>query len=215
MTVKVTYIGHSAVYIEGSQNIIIDPFINGNPASNAKPSDFKPDIILLTHDHEDHFGDTEYFLKKGTIFAGIHELAVRFSESGYKAEGMNIGGTIDIKGIKINMTHALHTCYTGHPVGFVVEIDGKSIYHAGDTGLSMDMKLLGDFFNIDLAFLPIGDRYTMGAASAAKAAEWIKAKKVVPFHYDTWPLIKGNIKEFQKLTGNKALILNPGDSTEL
>ncbi len=216
MSVKATYLGHAAVLLEGGDRaVVIDPFLKGNPSATRTPESIRADIVCLTHDHEDHFGDTESFLKRGATFVGIHELATRFAETGYKAEGMNIGGSVEVAGVRIHMTHALHTCYTGHPVGFVVEIAGKQVYHAGDTGLTMDMKLLAEFFSIDLAFLPIGDRYTMGAASAAKAVEFTGARRAVPMHYGTWPLIEGKVREFQSKLGEKAVILAAGESVAI
>lgn len=214
MTVKITYIGHSAVYLETPiRRIIIDPFVTGNPSTKARVSDFKPDIVLVTHDHEDHIGDAEEYLKAGATFVGIHELAVRFSS--YKTEGMNIGGSIDVGGVRIHMTHALHTCYTGHCAGFVVELDGKQIHHAGDTGISKDMEFLKEFFKLDLAFVPIGDRYTMGARSAARAVELMGAAKAVPIHYATWPPIQGEPDEFARLLGSKVVVMKPGATLEL
>lgn len=212
---KITYLGHSAVFIETkAARIVIDPFLTDNPRASTTVDKIKADFVLVTHDHEDHIGDTETLLKKGATFVGIHELAVRFGGKGFKAEGMNIGGSIAVGDVRIHMTHALHTCYTGHCVGFIVEADGRQIYHAGDTGLSADMALLKEFFKIDLAFLPIGDRYTMGSASAARAADMIGAKKVVPIHYATWPPIAGDPADFKKRLGDRAVMLDPGGFIE-
>ncbi|MBL4889553.1 MAG: metal-dependent hydrolase [Candidatus Lindowbacteria bacterium] len=216
MAVKATWLGHSAVLIEtGSQNILIDPFLSDNPSASVKPEEIKADLLLLTHDHEDHVGDTEHFLKQGATFVGIHELAVAYGEKGFTAEGMNIGGTIEVGDTKIHMTHALHTSYTGHVVGFIIETEGKQIHHAGDTGLTMDMKILDEFFDIDLAFVPIGDRYTMGATSAAKAIEWMGATIASPIHYATWPPIQGDPTKFKELLGDRAVILGAGESITL
>lgn len=217
MSVKASYLGHSAVLLEGDgKRILIDPFLNGNPSACCKPEDIgKVDLVLLTHDHEDHVGDTEYFLKEGATFVGIYELATKYGEQGYNNEGMNIGGSIEAQGVKIHMSHAFHTCYTGDCVSFIVELEGKQIHHAGDTGLSMEMQLLKEFFDIDLAFLPIGDRFTMGPKSALKAAEWIGAKKVIPIHYNTWPPIAVDVNDFAAKLGEKAVVLKPGESHEL
>ncbi len=216
MSVKATWLGHSAVLLEhGNVKVLIDPFLTGNPRASCAARDLSPDLVLLTHDHEDHLGDTEYFLGRGATFVGIHEHAVRFAEAGYKAEGMNIGGALEIGGLRIHMTHALHTCAVGHCAGFVVELGGRQVHHAGDTGLSMDMQILEELFAIDLAFLPIGDRYTMGAAQAATAANWMGAKRVVPIHYGTWPPIAGAPEVLKRELGDRACILEPGQALTL
>lgn len=213
MTVKATWLGHSAVLLEGAgRRILIDPFLTGNPKAARAAKDLEADLVLLTHDHEDHLGDTASFLARGATFVGIHEHAVRFAEAGHAAEGMNIGGALEVKGVRIHMTHALHTCTVGHCVGFVIELGGKQIHHAGDTGLSMDMKILKEFFAIDLAFLPIGDRFTMGAAQAAVAADWMGARRVVPIHYGTWPPIQGDPAGLARLLGDRAVLLQPGQT---
>ena len=216
MSVKATFLGHAAVLLESATTaIVIDPFITGNPAATVKVGALSPDIVLLTHDHADHLGDTEAFLKKGATLVAIHEHAVRFGEMGYKTEGMNIGGAIKVGSSTIRMTNAPHTCATGHCVGFIVELDGKTIHHAGDTGLTMEMKLLKEFHQVDLAFLPIGNRFTMGPAEAVVAAGWIGAKKVVPIHYDTWPPIAVDAEDFARRVGPAAVILKPGESIEV
>lgn len=213
MTVRATWLGHSAVLLEGAgRRILIDPFLTGNPKAARAAKDLEADIVLLTHDHEDHLGDTESFLRRGATFVGIHEHAVRFAAAGHAAEGMNIGGAIELKGVRIHMTHALHTCAVGHCAGFVVEVEGKQIHHAGDTGLSMDMKILKEFFTLDLAFLPIGDRFTMGASQAAVAADWMGARRVVPIHYGTWPPIEGDPAGLARLLGDRAVLLRPGQA---
>jgi L-ascorbate metabolism protein UlaG (beta-lactamase superfamily) len=115
------------------------------------------------------------------------------------------------------MVQALHSCEKGDPAGVVIELDGKKIYHAGDTGLTYDMKLIGEFFHPDLSLLPIGDRYTMGPESAAKAVELTQTKKVIPIHYGTFPLVEVDPEEFKKKVGNRAevIILKPGETYSL
>ncbi|HEX9901809.1 MAG TPA: metal-dependent hydrolase, partial [Acidobacteriota bacterium] len=132
-----------------------------------------------------------------------------------RVEGMNIGGTVEAAGVKIHMVPALHSAEKGCAAGVVVEMDGRFIYHAGDTGLSYDLRLVGEFFSPDLSLLPIGDRYTMGPASAAKAVEFIRTKKVIPIHYGTYPIISVDPQEFKKKVGRLAevIILKPGEST--
>lgn len=217
--VKTTYLGHSAICIEASKIIYIDPFLNENPTASISTNQITTaDIVIATHDHADHIGDAFEICKKtSATLVGVHELAVEAENFGVHAEGMNIGGTINIEGITINMVNAQHSSSNGHPVGVVIETEGTTIYHPGDTGLFGDMRIIGEFFDIDLAFLPIGDRYTMGTKSAAKAVEYLKPKKVVPVHYNTFPLVQADPNKFKELVGDLAevLILNPGESIEL
>jgi len=216
---KITWLGHSAVKIEGTQTIYIDPFLSENPAASISPEQItKADIVIITHDHSDHLGDAFPICKKtGATLVGIHEVAVMAESEGITSEGMNIGGTIDVKGVKINMVNALHSCERGNPAGVVIEMDDKTLYHSGDTSLTYDMKLIADFFHPDLSFLPIGDRYTMGVNSAAKAVEFTKTKKVIPIHYGTFPLVNTDPEEFKKRVGDRAevIILKPGGSYDL
>jgi len=216
---KITWLGHSAIKIEGSKIVFIDPFLAGNPTAPIKPEEIdKADIVVVTHYHSDHLGDAFSICKKtGATLVSIHEVAVEAEKEGIKAEGMNIGGTVEVNGVKIHMVIAWHSAEKGNATGVVVEMDGKKIYHAGDTGLTYDMKLIGEFFEPDLSFLPIGDRYTMGIPSAVKAVELIKSKVVIPIHYNTFPIIQTNPEEFKARVGNKAevVILKPGESYNL
>jgi L-ascorbate metabolism protein UlaG (beta-lactamase superfamily) len=216
---KLTWLGHSAVKIEGTTTILIDPFLSQNPASSYNKNDIeKIDLVFVTHHHADHIGDAFAICKENNAtLVAIHEIAIEAQEQGIDAEGMNIGGTIECLGVKFHMVNALHSALKGNPAGVVIEIDNKKIYHAGDTGLTYDMKLIGEFFKPDLSFLPIGDRYTMGIESAAKAVEFIETQRVVPIHYNTFPLITADPNEFKKLVGNKAevIILKPGQSYQL
>jgi len=216
---EVTWLGHAAVKIKGSRTIYIDPFLTGNPAASITPDKVaEADIVIVTHCHGDHTGDAFALAKKtGATLVGIHEIAVDAQAEGIPAEGMNIGGTVEVKGVKVHMVPALHSAEKGCAAGVVVEIDGKRLYHAGDTGLTMDMKIIGEFFHPDLTFLPIGDRYTMGVPSAAKAVEFIQTKRVIPIHYDTFPIVKADPGEFKKRVGSLAdvIILKPGESYRL
>jgi L-ascorbate metabolism protein UlaG (beta-lactamase superfamily) len=215
--VKATWLGHSAVLLEGSRTIYIDPFLTGNPSAATSPDKVnKADMVIVTHHHGDHLGDAFALCRAtGATLVAMHEVAVEGSERRLKVEGMNIGGTVDVGGVKVHMVPALHSAEKGNAAGVVVEIDGRRIYHAGDTGLTMDMKLVGEFFHPDLSFLPIGDRYTMGPASAAKAVEFIKTKKVVPIHYGTFPAVQSDPEDFKRRVGALAevVVLKPGQST--
>lgn len=216
---ELTWLGHAAVKIKGSKVILIDPFLTGNPVAAAKPEEIdQVDIIVITHDHGDHRGDAfEIARRTGATVVAIHEIAVDAQAQGLAAEGMNIGGTIEVKGVKIHMVPALHSAEKGTATGVVIELDGRRIYHAGDTGLTYDMKLIGEFFKPDLAFLPIGDRYTMGIPSATKAVEFLQTKRVIPIHYGTFPLVSADPEEFRRRVGSLAevIILRPGESYTL
>ncbi|MEO0148339.1 MAG: metal-dependent hydrolase [candidate division WOR-3 bacterium] len=219
--VKIIYLGHSAFKIEGSKVIFIDPFITGNPKSpigDVNKVD-KADVVIVTHDHGDHgFEDAVKICKKtGAYFVSQYELVVKSGLQ--KVEPMNIGGFVNVGGlgVEVAFTPAWHTAQLGDPTGVIVKIDGKTIYHAGDTGLFSDMKLIGELYKPDLALLPIGSRFTMDVFQAAKAVEFISPKYVIPMHYNTFDLIKADPEEFKKLVGDKAhvVILNPGESFEI
>ena len=216
---EITWLGHSGIKIKGSKTVIIDPFLTGNPAASASPDEItEADVVIVTHYHGDHLGDAFAICKQtGAIFVGIHEIAVDAEAEGITAEGMNIGGTIEAQGVKVHMVQALHSAEKGDPAGVVIEMDGKKIYHAGDTGLTYDMKLIGEFFKPDLSFIPIGDRYTMGIPSAAKAVEFVQTKKVIPIHYNTFPIVSADPEEFKNRVGDKAkvIILEPGETYNL
>ncbi|MCD6478086.1 MAG: metal-dependent hydrolase [Candidatus Aenigmarchaeota archaeon] len=193
---KVKYLGHSCFLINGE--LLIDPFISGNPKCPFDPSEIKCKIICVTHDHSDHLGDAfDIAANTGATVVAIHEVAQEALSRGLNAEGMNIGGEISVGEWKIKMVLALHSSNLGHPAGFVLEKDGKRIYHAGDTGLFGDMKLIGED-GLDLALLPIGDRYTMGTKDAIKAVEFLNPKMVIPMHYGTFPIINQSADEFKK-----------------
>jgi L-ascorbate metabolism protein UlaG (beta-lactamase superfamily) len=217
--IEITWLGHSAVKIHGSKVIYIDPFLTGNPKASTTPEKIKTaDVVVVTHHHGDHLGDAFAIAKKtGALIVAMHEVAVEAQALGIEAEGMNIGGTVEARGVRVHMVAATHSAEKGSAAGVVVEMDGKKLYHAGDTGLTYDMKIIGEFFHPDLSFLPIGDRYTMGPASAAKAVEYVQTKKVIPIHYGTFPIVCCDPEEFKKKVGTLAevIVLKPGESYRL
>jgi L-ascorbate metabolism protein UlaG (beta-lactamase superfamily) len=226
--VKVSFHGHSFVKIEtGEKTILIDPFITGNGMTDLKPEDVKPDVIIVTHGHGDHLGDTVELAKEHqSLVISNFELATYLGWQGVNAHGMSIGGAYQFDFGKVKLTQAFHgtgletenneIIYLGMPAGVLVTIDGKTIYHAGDTGLFSDMKLIGDRHPIDLAFLPIGDNFTMGPEDAAYAAQLLNAKKVVPIHYNTFPPIKQDPQKFiDMLDAGVGQILEAGESIDL
>ena len=219
------FLGQSCITIEnGDHKIIVDPFLTGNPLAGAKQEEIECSHVLLTHGHGDHFGDTIEIAKRNdaTVIA-TYELASFCGGKGLKSHLMHIGGAHDFDFGRVKLTIAHHgggfgenaEIYTGPPVGFLITMGGKTVYSAGDTGLFYDMKLIGEMNQIDLAFLPIGDNFTMGIDDAVKAVEFLRPKKVVPVHYNTFPLIEQDPQEFaDKVKTAEVVIMKPGDSIE-
>ncbi|MFQ5452696.1 MAG: metal-dependent hydrolase [Candidatus Zixiibacteriota bacterium] len=219
---NVRFLGHSCVTItEGQHKLIVDPFINDNPQSPVKADEIDVNYILLTHGHGDHVGDAISIAKRtGALVIANFELANLCASLGANIHPMHIGGSHNFDFGRVKLTIAHHgggygedaSRYTGPPVGFLITIGGKTIYHPGDTGLFYDMKLIGEMNQIDLAFLPIGDNFTMGIEDAARAVEFLQPKKVVPFHYSTWDIIEEDPKNFAtKVKNAEVIILKPGD----
>jgi len=223
---KITWLGHACFLLEGSKKVLIDPFLSGNPTALVKPGDLDVDIILVTHGHGDHLGDAEVISKKcNAPIVAIYELAVYLSKKGCETIGMNIGGTLNFEGVKISMVKAEHSADIvgdeiisgGKAIGYVVE-DGVTIYHAGDTDVFMDMKLIGEIYKPKVALLPIGGFYTMSPRTALKAIELLRPEIVIPMHYNTFPAIKQDPEEFKKdaeKLGVKVVVLKPGESFEV
>lgn len=204
---KTTYYGQSTFMLEaGGKKLLFDPFITPNPA--AKDIDIhslKPDYILVSHGHGDHVADLVAIQKdSGAIIICIAEIANWLGKHGINnAHGMNIGGGYNFEFGRVKMVNAIHSSTMpdgsagGNPAGFVLWIDGKVIYYAGDTALTYDMKLLADE-NLDWAYLPIGDNYTMGIDDAIKASGFINCKNVIGMHYDTFPVIKIDVSDAEE-----------------
>ncbi|WP_209475534.1 metal-dependent hydrolase [Thermococcus stetteri] len=223
--VKVKFLGHAAFLIEGSKKILIDPFLSGNPQTAVKPEEVEADIILVTHAHGDHVGDAIGIARRsGAKIVAMYDVANYISQQASDVEtvGMNYGPT-EIDGVFIVQVPAWHSSSDGvHSIGnasgFIVKLDGVTIYHAGDTFVFSDMALFNELYGpIDVALLPIGGHFTMGPREAAKAVELLKPRKVVPMHYNTWPPIAQDPEEFKKLVGDKAevVILKPGEELKL
>ena len=225
---KISYHGHSIVKIQSNgKNIIIDPFIRGNGLTDLVVENEKPDAILLTHGHNDHVGDTVEIAKANdSLVVAPNELAVYLGWQGVSVHNMHIGGARQFDFGWVKYTQAFHgssyvtdkqeIIYTGMPAGILFQAEGLTIYHAGDTALFGDMELIGKRHPIDVAFLPIGDNFTMGIEDAAYAVSLLKPRIVVPIHYNTFPPIEQDPQAFADLVKDAEVqILKAGEFVAL
>ena len=209
---SLTWLGHSAFHLVSprGKHVLVDPWLEGNPMAPVGDTPIgHADVILVTHAHSDHSGDVIRLAKKfRCTVVGIHEAALWFGRNGVEGcVGMNKGGTANVAGIKVTMTHATHSSsfdggndrmYGGDAAGYVVTLENDArIYFAGDTGPTMDMQIVGDLYRPDIAVLPIGDLYTMGPREAAYAARLVRARWVMPCHYGTFPALTGTPETFR------------------
>lgn len=227
MSNKITWLGHSCIEIKtGGATLLIDPFLTGNPAASAKAEELNPDYILVSHGHGDHVGDTVEMAKRAeaTVITN-YEISEWLAAKGVKAHGMQHGGGFNFPFGRVKLTLAFHGSALpdgsngGNPAGFLITTkDGKKIYDAADTGLFGDMALIGEE-GIDLAFLPIGDNFTMGPDDALRAVKLLKPRQVVPIHYNTFPLINQDAEAWAKAvemaTDSKVIVMKPGESIEI
>ncbi len=227
MSVELTFIGHSAFMLsDGDTTVLIDPWFTGNPVNSIAADSVEADAILITHAHGDHVGDTvEIARRTGATICTINELAGYLSSKGLEnVVGGNHGGTLPFPGGTVKLTPAWHsstysdesgTVAPGVPAGMIVRYGGKTMYFAGDTCLFGDMQLIGEE-GLDLAVIPIGDKFTMGPKDGVRAAKFLNARQVVPCHYNTFPPIAQDADAFktdvEAATSSSVSILAPGET---
>lgn len=223
---KLTYIGHSAFFIENDwDGILIDPFITGNPLANFDYKEKRISQIVVTHAHLDHLGDAIAISKAtGAQIIAVFELANYCIDKGAKAIGVGIGGKLKFKWGSVKFLPAIHTSsnpdlpYGGLAASVLFDIDGTTIYHAGDTALMPDFTMIGELYNPYYALLPVGGFYTMDMEDAAIAAKMLFAPEIIPMHYNTFPNIRVDIRKFVDLIeeqGQKCLPLKANEYVEL
>jgi L-ascorbate metabolism protein UlaG (beta-lactamase superfamily) len=231
--VAFTWLGHGSYRIDspgGGKRIYVDPWFDNPKCPDSEKQPERADVMVITHGHGDHVGSAvELGKQHSPAVVAIIELASWLEAQGVEnasALGMNMGGTVEIEGIKFHMTDALHSSglvsdggitYLGEPAGFVIEFEnGTSVYAAGDTALFGDMELIGRYLEPDVAILPIGDHFTMGPRQAAAALELLGCRRCVPIHWGTFPVLVGTPDQLREhATGVEIITPEPGETVTL
>jgi L-ascorbate metabolism protein UlaG (beta-lactamase superfamily) len=229
MSLTVKYYGHATLaLISEGVTVVVDPFFAPHsPIAPVSVKDVSADFILQTHGHGDHIEDTAALAKRtGATVISVPEICIWLHKQGVEhIHGMNLGGSHTFPFGRVKMTIAHHTSglpdgsYGGNPAGFLVHWNsGFDLYIAGDTALTYDMRLIGEAGGVDLAFLPIGDNFTMGPDEAIQAAQFVQAKHVIPVHYNTWPIIAQDGIAFadrlRRIAEIDCTVMRPGDSVD-
>jgi L-ascorbate metabolism protein UlaG (beta-lactamase superfamily) len=223
MATRLCWLGHACLLLESDgQRLLIDPFLTDNPAAAAKAKDVSPQFILVSHGHGDHLGDTiDIARRTGAMVVANYEISEWLKKKGVeKVHGLQHGGAFEFPFGKVKLTLAFHGSalpdgsYGGNPCGFLITFkDGRKVYDAADTGLFGDMALIGEE-GIDLATLPLGDNYTMGPDDALRAVKLVHPRKVLPIHYNTWPIIAQDAEAWasrvKQTTETEPVVLKPG-----
>lgn len=224
---KLQFLSHSGFLVTTNkgERILIDPFLSGNPQAPLKADQVRADYIIVTHGHGDHVGDALKIAKNNqSLFICVNELANYVAAKGFKAHNMHIGGAHQFPFGRVKFTIAHHgsmtsdNYYAGEAAGVILTIEGKSIYHTGDTGLFYDMKLIGEMTPLDYMLLPIGDNFTMGIDDAVKAVELANPRFAIPMHYNTFPVIEADPEEFRTKVsgrGKECIIMKPGEEIDI
>jgi L-ascorbate metabolism protein UlaG (beta-lactamase superfamily) len=221
---EIRFLGQAAFELaDGDTSVLIDPFLTGNPKAAAKPEDLSPDAILLTHGHADHIGDTVSIAERaGSEVVAVIEIARELSAEGLEhVHDPNLGGTVELDWGWVRLVPAWHTSTTPKgtanvPAGLVINFAGQTIYHLGDTALFSDLALVAKRDPIDVALVCIGGHYTMDRFDAVQAVKLIGAKRVIPCHYDTFPVIETDVQAFkadvEASTSSEVVVLAPGEA---
>ncbi len=226
----ITYYGHSAFQIEtGGTTLLFDPYITDNPHAEGvvTPDDLNPDVILLTHAHFDHWGDTPDIMKRANAQVVANFDIIQYIQNNYDHENvlaMGAGGWWDFGWGRVKLTYARHSssfpdgAYGGNPNGFILHLEGKCVYNTGDTCPFSEMQWTGDDHDIDVALMPVGDYFTMGTKDAVRAAKMLRPSVTVPLHYDTFPAIELDTGEWARAMSEAGLetrVMAAGETYEL